>query len=277
MKIIMLLSNELKQYYVIRELSKRNNILGVVIEDKYKPKHRIKSVLKQAGFNLLQLIKIIYQKLKIQKYELRDKKIIKRYFLEYGKPIKIDNSISVIKVENINEEKVISFLKNLSPDLIIVFGTSLVKTEVASLAPLGIINVHTGLSPYYRGGQSAFWCLYNDEPEYIGVTIHWLNQGIDSGDIILQGRPEIKETDTLCSIECKLAILATELLKKAIDKIEKGIASRVKQKIKGRFYLSKQFTLDKRLELQGRLRNGLIKRYLRRKDQVYDKVAIVND
>jgi len=277
MKILLLLSNELKQYYLIRELSKNYKILGAVIEDKYTTFTRIKTVLKHSGANPLKIGKVLIQKAKIREYESRDNKIIAKYFSENSQPLNVDPPIKLLRVKNINEKKSLDFIKSLFPDLIVVFGTSLVKNKIASIPQKGIINVHTGLSPYYRGGQCAFWCLYNDEPEYIGVTIHWLNQGIDEGDIILQGRPVIELDDNLCTIECKLAKLAIELLKKAISKVEKGTANRVIQREKGRLYLSRQFTLEKRLELESRLAEGLIKKYLSRKDEVYDRVKIVDD
>ena len=275
MQIVLLLSNELKQRYVIRALAKRHQVLGVVTEDRYTPGYRFRTVLKHARKNPFKIICVVYQKLKLRRYEVRDKRIIESWFLKNGKPIEIDKKIPVKIVKNVNQEDSVEFIKNLAPELIVVFGTSLIKKEIISIPEKAIINVHTGLSPYYRGGQCAFWCLYNDEPEYIGVTVHYLDEGIDSGDIIIQGRPEIEEDDCVTSIECKLAILATELLIKAIGQIEEDKAKGVPQTTKGKFYLSKAFTLDKRLGLEKRLRQGLIKRYLERKGGVYNKVEIV--
>jgi len=266
MGIILLLSNELKQRYVIRELSKKYNIVGAVIEDKYTFEYRIKNFFKQIEKSPLRLIISLYKKLKLRKYERRDWKIIESYFLDNGKPIEFDKTIPVKIVGNINEEESIEFIKKLKSELIVVFGTSLVRKEIMQVPKKTIINVHTGLSPYYRGGQSAFWCLYNNEPEYIGVTIHYIDEGIDSGDIILQGRPEIEEGDSLASIECKLALLSIDLLKETIGRIQEKTANRIKQWEKGRLYLSRDFTLDKRLELEKRLEDGLIKRHLDRKD-----------
>jgi len=275
MRIILLLSNELKQRYVIRELSKCQDVSGVVIQDKYTPGYRIRTVWKETNKNPFKVIQTIYRKLKLRRYEVRDKRIIESCFLENGKLMEIDKTISVKIVKNVNQEDSVEFIKNSAPELIVVFGTSLIKKDIMGIPEKAIINVHTGLSPYYRGGQCAFWCLYNDEPEYIGVTVHYLDEGIDSGDIIIQGRPKIEEGDCVTSIECKLAILATQLLIKAIKQIEEDKAKGVPRTTKGKFYLSKAFTLDKRLALEKHLRQGLLKRYLERKDGVYNKVQII--
>ena len=80
MNIVLLLSHELKQSYVIEELSKIYSIRGVVIEDKYTPQNRIKTVLQQAGCNPFKIAGIVHNKYKVGKFESRDNKIIERYF-----------------------------------------------------------------------------------------------------------------------------------------------------------------------------------------------------
>ena len=81
------------------------------------------------------------------------------------------------------------------------------------------LNLHWGLSPYYRGTHCTGWALINWDPYNIGVTIHKLTQRIDGGSILAQKRAVIKPGDTVNSINMQLTQLGTELVIKIIDKI----------------------------------------------------------
>ena len=80
-------------------------------------------------------------------------------------------------------------------DLIAVFGTSLLRGELLNEGRLGIVNLHGGLSPEYRGADCTFWALYNGEPEKIGCTLHYINAGIDTGKLIAHICPAVQADD----------------------------------------------------------------------------------
>ncbi len=78
----------------------------------------------------------------------------------------------------------------LSVDYIIVFGSSFIKSPLIDiLITKKAINIHIGISPYYRGSATNFWALYDNNPHYVGATIHLLDRGIDSGDILFHTFP----------------------------------------------------------------------------------------
>lgn len=91
-----------------------------------------------------------------------------------------------LQVNNINDEQTQSFCQQLDYDLIVVSGTSLIKKHMFKYQrSLGIINLHTGLSPYIKGGPNCTnWCLSTQNYHLIGNTVMWLDEGIDSGNII---------------------------------------------------------------------------------------------
>jgi folate-dependent phosphoribosylglycinamide formyltransferase PurN len=94
-----------------------------------------------------------------------------------------------------NDPVEIAVMRDMDPDVVLVFGTSLLKPALIDTFPARIINIHLGLSPYYRGAGTNFWPLVNGEPEYCGATIHFLDAGVDSGPIIAHVRPEIERGD----------------------------------------------------------------------------------
>ncbi len=73
------------------------------------------------------------------------------------------------------------------PDIIVVYGTRIIRENIFSRAGKVTLNMHTGLSPHYRGDSTLFWPIYYDDPEHLGVTVHKLAASVDGGDIIYTG------------------------------------------------------------------------------------------
>ena len=95
----------------------------------------------------------------------------------------------------------------LKSDLFIVFGSSYLKGWLVNfLIDRKAINIHMGISPYYRGSSCNFWALYDNKPSYVGATIHTLSKGLDNGDIIFHCLP--KFTDGIDSFEFSMKSVA---------------------------------------------------------------------
>ncbi len=79
----------------------------------------------------------------------------------------------------------------LDADCVIVFGASYIKPPlVDALIAKKAVNIHMGVSPYYRGAACNFWALYDGRPELVGATIHRLSRGLDSGDMLFHALPK---------------------------------------------------------------------------------------
>ncbi len=197
--------------------------------------------------------------------EARDAALYRRHFEQEGAPPFERSAGRVTRVRDISGREVARQLADVKPEAIVVSGTRLVRPPVLELhPPLGMLNLHTGLSPYYRGGPCTFWCLYNEEPEYAGVTVHHLTPGIDSGDIILSARAGLEATDDLPSLDARVIDLGHRLLLRALRLLEEDRAPRVPQWEKGRLFLYKEFTPFVRLTLEDKLARGLVERCRRR-------------
>lgn len=107
--------------------------------------------------------------------------------------------VPTIKVSGINDPATLAFTNEQQPDLVVVSGTALVKGALLELAlPIGIINLHTGLSPYVKGGPNCTnWCIANNDWHLVGNTIMWLNAGIDAGNIITSATIDIRTAKDL--------------------------------------------------------------------------------
>jgi methionyl-tRNA formyltransferase len=111
------------------------------------------------------------------------------------KPVKRvlkDFNIPLIGIRgSINSSKNIDLINSYKPDLLIsILGNQIFKKPLIELAPKGCINLHTALLPKYRGLMPTFWVLKNNE-EFTGVSVFYVDEGIDSGPIIVQEKVEI--------------------------------------------------------------------------------------
>jgi folate-dependent phosphoribosylglycinamide formyltransferase PurN len=96
-----------------------------------------------------------------------------------------DLGVSVNFLSNYHTEEAMGLMRAAEADLGVVWGTNILKECVFRIPRLGSINIHQGLAPYYRGGPPVFWELYNGERE-IGVTVHFVESKVDTGEIIAQ-------------------------------------------------------------------------------------------
>jgi folate-dependent phosphoribosylglycinamide formyltransferase PurN len=92
---------------------------------------------------------------------------------------------SVHFLSNYHTDEAMGLMRAAEADLGVVWGTNILKECVFRIPRLGSINIHQGLAPYYRGGPPVFWELYNGERE-IGVTVHFVESKVDTGEIIVQ-------------------------------------------------------------------------------------------
>ena len=137
--------------------------------------------------------------------------------------------LNIYQPEKIGAVASLAQLKYLKPDLIVVaaYGQILTK-DVLTLPKFGCINLHTSLLPKYRGASPIHAAIAADEKES-GVTIMWMDEGLDTGDILLQEATTLRRRETAETLHDRLAKMGAELLLKSIDLIANGEAPRIKQ------------------------------------------------
>lgn len=130
--------------------------------------------------------------------------------------------VPVIRVKNINDAAAIETLEKYAPDLTIVSGTNLVGKK-ALKASKKIVNLHTGISPYVKGGPNCTnWCLAKNWFHLIGNTVMWLDLGIDTGKIISTEQTPLDGGETLFELHWKVMQHAHDLYVRAIRQIGEG-------------------------------------------------------
>lgn len=158
-----------------------------------------------------------------------------------------------LDVENINSELVYNFTAKHNPDLILVSGTRLVKEKMFRIKPsIGILNLHTGLSPYVKGGPNCTnWCIANKDFHLIGNTIMWIDKGIDTGNILTTEFTPFNGHENLLELHIKVMEHAHSLYINAIKFLNSGNRQSFKQSDlgNGKTYYTKQWTLKQKFNL----------------------------
>lgn len=161
--------------------------------------------------------------------------------------------VPVVDVSNINAPVVQSFTKAFAPDLIMVSGTQLVKKSTLNeFSGTRIMNLHTGLSPYIRGGPNCTnWCMATGQFHLIGNTVMWIDEGIDSGNLIATELTPLTGNESLSEIHLKVMEHAHDLYIRCLQKVAEAEIVGLKQEnvAKGKTYYSRQWGLSEKIKL----------------------------
>ena len=139
--------------------------------------------------------------------------------------------INLIKNRNVNSVEFIKKVKTYVCDLFVSLSfDQIIRKQLIYLPPYSTINCHAGKLPFYRGRNILNWCLINDENEF-GITVHYIDEGIDTGDIITQRCFPITDQDTYATMLDRAHIECANLLYSAVKQIQAGTADRIPQSI----------------------------------------------
>ena len=123
------------------------------------------------------------------------------------------------------------FIKELNPDMIITCAYGqILSEEILNIPKLGCFNLHGSLLPKYRGGAPIHYALLNGD-EKTGITLMYMDKGMDSGDTIAKEEIIIEENDNIESLTNKLSIIASKMIIKYLPSLIDGTNNRVKQDI----------------------------------------------
>ena len=242
MKIVFLAHrNSVQGKLILRYLIKENiNIDALGLHGYGFPKRNFKNeylLLKKRirNYGLLELISRI---IKIIIINVSDKVKLKLLGKTNGKSkndstdesilsIATKNKIEIITTYNHNDNKFVNRVKQIQPDLLVLCGANILGRELISIPKKGCINFHSSLLPKFRGVAPIFWQLWFNKQA--GVTIHYINEQIDKGDIILQEEVEIKHGDDIESLHIRAIDIGKVLMAKSINLIKNDMVIRKSQ------------------------------------------------
>jgi methionyl-tRNA formyltransferase len=186
----------------------------------------------------------------------------------------------LIKKGEVNETKNVNQIIDLNPDLIIAYGCSIIKSELLDIFKERFINIHLGLSPYYRGSATNYWPFVNNELSCVGVTFMQIDEGIDTGAIIHQERAIIFAADNIHTIGCRLIKDMTYSCARIVDLYPSiNLSQTVIQQqtnVPLRYYRKKDFTEDSVKSAYHNIRNRMIENYLIKKEELDKEYPLIS-
>ena len=253
MKVVLLTSDSLRHKAIAHVLAKQLDLALVITEKKSPSIADTASLEKEdAAF--------------IEQHFLDRKNSEEEYFGEY-RDFPSASELLEVKHGQVNSQKVIEAIEKAEPDYIILFGTSIIKKNLLNKYTGCIINLHLGLSPYYRGSATNLFPYYYNEPECVGGTIHLATSDVDKGAILYQFRPDISRKDSLHDIGNKVILKGGKILHEVLKKYD---SEKLKPKVQsGSGHLCKNKELSPNIvrQIYKKFEAGLIEDYLAEKEK----------
>lgn len=129
------------------------------------------------------------------------------------------------RVASVNADETIRLLQEIAPDAIVVFHTPIIAARVLASVKAPFINLHGGITPKYRGNHATYWAMVNRDHENCGATVHLVNEGVDTGDIIYQRRVRPMPGDNFFTYQYFQTATGIPLLLQAVEDVLTGALS----------------------------------------------------
>jgi methionyl-tRNA formyltransferase/ubiquinone/menaquinone biosynthesis C-methylase UbiE len=247
MRLVFLTTETPHHFYLINEINKFHPVTKVFFQTKQLHKSsrlkKLSYLLSPKKFRII-LRKIMYKSIFGRLDRMQENYERKMFF--GVKENFLNSNIPYEKVNTFNERNAVNKVREVAPDLIIVFGTEILKGSILNIAKLGIVNIHRAILPEYRGADHNWWIFFNKDFDYLGCTIHYCVDKIDAGDIIAKRQYRLSGDDEIFTLRYKTTIVAVELLKDVISQFKKGNVHSEKQSYT-KLWLAKNMTLFKRI------------------------------
>ncbi|OSB11693.1 methionyl-tRNA formyltransferase [Paraclostridium bifermentans] len=157
-------------------------------------------------------------------------------------------NLELYEEENINDQNFLNKIKPLNLDLIVCVNfDQILKKDIINLPTIGCINTHASLLPKYRGRAPLNWAMINGE-QYSGVTVHFIDEGVDTGDIILQEKIKIYEDDYISDLLNKVKNIYPKIVLNAIRALESNNINLIKPDLSKGFYVNKRTKDDGKID-----------------------------
>ncbi|MCX9010315.1 MAG: formyltransferase family protein [Candidatus Methanoperedens sp.] len=212
MNIIIFTVESEYSYILLRDLinQKPKEIKGIFVSKPIKYKKLIKFIKRKvvSGLGVKYYLARLIRGFKQNQTESTVRELAKK------------NEIPIYYTADINAASCIFQVQNYKPDVIIsAYFDQIIKSGLLTIPTFGIINIHSSLLPKYRGVKPTFWVLRNNET-VTGVTLHLVDNGLDTGDIIDQKEIPIYSTDSMDTLQKRIMVGGSQLLINCIDNIK---------------------------------------------------------
>jgi len=264
MRVILVTANKLEHVYVANKLTAGVPIDGIVV-DHGRRLGLLSSIRRlYRKYTVLQMASRLHMALMTRVW--RDESIGRESMiaaygpencLQFSRPDRLHH------VHGINSPEGLQTVSSLQPDVLLVYGTVVVGSKIISLARILAINMHTGISPYYRGADCAFWPIYNRELQMVGATVHECTKNIDGGKIFGTTTARLLPDDDVFSVFARSVIAGADLYLRIVRELIAGRLTGVQQDLSlGKEYRALMRNVRAERQVRRAIKEGIIRRYI---------------
>jgi methionyl-tRNA formyltransferase len=234
-KIVFLASDCESSRWVYNAVIKDYEFAAAIIEKPISKKTLFKGRIKKIGFfkvlgqAMFSVLIVPYLK---KKAKHRKEALIQQYYL--------DGSNFADKkthhVTSVNDETCKQLLLQLQPDIVLVNGTRIISKKILQCTNAIFINMHVGITPWYRGSHGGYWALYNNDAANFGTTIHLIDTGVDTGGVLRQAFIKPGGKDNFTTYPILQVAAGITALKEVLPHLINGTYNLKKHTEKGTMY-----------------------------------------
>ncbi len=214
-----------------------------------------------------------------------DREVVRRHFRErdaverlfLGEPDGFPD-VPVLRLASgeVNRPAAYRWVRERQPDVLVLYGTSIIKPPLLTDYSGRMVNIHLGLSPYYRGSATNFWPLVHRQPECVGATVHLAVAKVDAGPILAQVRPAAAAGDRAHELGTKTLIRALEVLPALVAGYLAGTIEPTPQDLSsGRVFRNRDFHAAAVRSMWEHFATGMMSEYLAAADDRRRRFPIV--
>lgn len=247
-RVLLITSDQVRHRYAATQLAQRLNLVGIVSEAKAPSviAPLAPSPAEQAVFT--------------QHFAERDE--VERRFIGTSATFP-DTAVLSLTHGTSNDQTTFEWVQAQRPDLLLLYGSSIIKAPLLEHYDQRIINLHLGLSPYYRGSGTNFWPLVNRQPECVGATIHLAVLRVDAGAVLAQVRPPAERADRAHELGTKTIIAALAAMPQVVAQYLTGqITPQAQRTDIGSVFKQKDFNAAAVEQMWRHLADGMMSEYL---------------
>jgi folate-dependent phosphoribosylglycinamide formyltransferase PurN len=197
------------------------HLVGIVAARERAGIARLRSSIKRTGIGTV-LMRALSRMVCSLLNDRHDRRVYERLYDQDEIESAIASACIPIKLcDRYHDQDVLNWIRGLAPDILVVHSGTMVPRPVRELAGL-VIGGHPGLTQYFRGGSSSFRAIYQNRPEDVGWTVFYVDKGVDTGDVIAQGRLDLEPGDSFDTLDWRGMLCIAEEQARLIKQLDEG-------------------------------------------------------
>ena len=216
-RIVILTGSDIQHRYVARALADLPGLLAIVVTEQPHLSFikRVRRARRRFGLGGMLSRALLKLTLRVTGETSRRRADLARVL---GEP-EFPENVPMFRTIGVNSEQTQALLRRLAPDILCVYGTYIVSEATLSIASQLALNLHTGISPRYRGADCEFWPLHEREPNFVGATVHICTSDLDGGAVFGTATARLGAEDGIGAVFGRCVVAGSALYKRVVDNL----------------------------------------------------------